>query len=122
VLACGTQTPEDKVLEVRFEDIKVEAAAVSEVMQLVSPTRQPKQEQLSPAIQHLFSYLAETSPAELVPTSSHSLGKWRLEKIFILDDCVAVQMTEGHYLETLFFVEYSKGWRLSARIKPEDHG
>jgi hypothetical protein len=30
-------------------------------------------------------------------------------------------MTEGHYLETLFFVQYTEGWRLKARIVPEDH-
>jgi hypothetical protein len=32
-----------------------------------------------------------------------------------------VQMTEGHYLETLFFIQYSEGWRLKARIRPQDH-
>jgi hypothetical protein len=91
------------------------------MLPLVSPSHLPDQEVLTPAHQSLFTYLAQTPPADLVTTPVHSRGTWRLEKIFILDDCVAVQMSEGHYLETLFFVQYGGGWRLTSRIRPQDH-
>jgi len=121
LVSCGAQGPDEKGLEVRFSDIGVEAAAVSEILPLVSPSHCPEKQHLSPAQQSLLTYLAKTAPAELVTTEPHGQGTWRIEKIFILDDCVAVQMTEGHYLETLFFVQNSKGWRLTARIQPQDH-
>ena len=119
--ACGSQSPDQETIEIRFRDVAVEPGAVSEMLHLVSPGRQPDQESLSPAQQHLFTYLAKTHPADLARTAAHSQGEWRIEKIFVLDDCVAVQLSEGHYLETLFFAQHSKGWRLIARIQPQDH-
>ena len=121
IVSCGTQGPEEKSIEVRFSEIGVESGAVSEIVVLVSPSHHPEKQDLSPAHQSLFTYLAKTKPADLVTTEAHDQGKWRIEKIFVLDDCVAVQMTEGHYLETLFFVQSTYGWRLSARIRPQDH-
>ena len=121
IVSCGTQGPEEKSIEVRFSEIGVESSAVSEIVPLVSPSHRLEEQALSPAHQSLFTYLAKTEPADLVTTEAHDQGKWRIEKIFILDDCVAVQMTEGHYLETLFFVQATHGWRLSARIRPQDH-
>lgn len=121
VFACGAEIPEEKTLEIPFPELAVEPHAVSEMLSLVSPSHQPGQEDISPALQALFTYLTKTSAAKLVTTTAHSQGKWRVEKIFVLDDCVAVQMSEGHYLETLFFAQYSKGWRLTARISPQDH-
>jgi hypothetical protein len=121
LVSCGSQGPEEKRVEVRFSETGVESSAVSKILPLVSPSHHPERQDLSPAHQSLFTYLAKAEPVDLVTTAAHSQGIWRIEKIFILDDCVAVQMTEGHYLETLFFVQYSEGWRQSARIRPQDH-
>jgi hypothetical protein len=120
-VSCTTQTPEEKTIEILFRDTVVDSTAVSVVLPLVASSHQPDDAHLSPAHQSLFTYLAQKDPAALVITLPHSQGEWRIEKVFLLDDCVAVQMTEGHYLETLFFVQYSKGWRLKSRIIPEDH-
>jgi hypothetical protein len=121
VVSCGTQSSEEKGAEVRFREMAVESTAVSRMLPLLSPSHVPPERHLTPAQQFLFTYLAHSNPADLVVTRPHSQGNWRIEKIFMLDDCVAVQMTEGHYLETLFFIQYSEGWRLTARIRPKDH-
>ena len=121
MVSCGTQSSEEKSAEVRFREMAVESGAVSRMLPLISPSHLPPERQLTPEQQFLFTYLAQLNPADLVVTQPHSQGNWRIEKIFMLDDCVAVQMTEGHYLETLFFVEYRDGWRLKSRIIPRDH-
>jgi hypothetical protein len=118
--ACGGR-PEQETVEVRSADVKTDGAAVERVLPLVLPSHQPNLQDLPPPLQILFTYLDKTPPARLVRTEPHAEGSWRIEKIFLLDDCVAVQLTEGHYLETLFFVQYSQGWRLTARIRPQDH-
>ena len=120
-VSCTSQSPEEETTEVRFRDIVVDSRAVSAIISLVASSHQADDAHLSPAHQSLFTYLAQTDPAALVTTKPHSQGEWRIEKVFLLDDCVAVQMTEGHYLETLFFVQYRDGWRLKDRIIPEDH-
>jgi len=120
-VSCTTQTPEEETMEIRFRDTVVDPAAVSFVLPLVASSHPPDDAHLSPAHQALFTYLAQKDPAALVTTEPHSQGEWRVEKVFLLDDCVAVQMTEGHYLETLFFVQYRDGWRLKSRIIPTDH-
>jgi len=120
-LSCTSQTPEEKTIEVLFRDTVVDSSAVSVVLPLVASSHQADAAHLSPAHQSLFTYLAQTDPAALVTTKAHSQGEWRIEKVFLLDDCVAVQMTEGHYLETLFFVQYRDGWRSKSRIIPGDH-
>ncbi|MFP3870733.1 MAG: hypothetical protein ACLFVT_07655 [Syntrophobacteria bacterium] len=119
--ACGTQPPEEKAVEVKFRDVTLDRAAVSKMLALVAPSHSPDEERVSPAYRFLFTYLAETPAADLVTTAGHGDATWRMEKIFILDNCVAVQMSEGHYLETLFFTRYGEGWRLAARIRPEHH-
>ena len=121
IASCTTQGPEEESIEVHFREISVEPTAVSKILPLVAPSHQPDEPNLSPALQSLFTYLAQADPADLVTTKPHSQGKWRFEKVFLLDDCVAVQLTEGHYLETVFFVQHRKGWRLKARITPRDH-
>ena len=121
IVSCGTQSSEEKGEEVRFREMAVESGAVSKMLPLLAPSHVPPERHLTPAQQFLFTYLARTDPADLVVTRPHGKGKWRIEKIFLLDDCVAVQMTEGHYLETLFFVQYRDGWRLKSRIIPKDH-
>ena len=121
MVSCGTQSSEEKGEEVRFREMAVESGAVSKMLPLLAPSHVPPERHLTPAQQFLFTYLAQSNPADLVVTQPHSQGNWRIEKIFMLDDCVAVQMTEGHYLETLFFIQYSEGWRLKSRIIPRDH-
>ena len=120
-VSCSTQSQEEEVIEVPFRENVVDSGAVAVVLPLVASSHQPDDAHLSPAHQSLFTYLAKTAPAALVTTEPHSQGEWRIEKVFLLDDCVAVQMTEGHYLETLFFVQYRDGWRLKSRIVPNDH-
>jgi hypothetical protein len=120
-VSCTSQSPEEETTEILFRDTVVDTSAVSAILPLVASSHQADDAHLSPAHQSLFTYLAQTDPAALVTTKPHSQGEWRIEKVFLLDDCVAVQMTEGHYLETLFFVQYRDGWRLKDRIIPEDH-
>jgi hypothetical protein len=121
MVSCGTQSSEEKGAEVAFREMAVESRAVLKMLPLISPSHVPPERHLTPAQQFLFTYLAKTDPADLVVTRPHGQGSWRIEKIFMLDDCVAVQMTEGHYLETLFYIQYSEGWRLKGRIIPKDH-
>jgi hypothetical protein len=120
-VSCTSQSPEEETTAILFGDTVVDSSAVSTILPLVASSHQADDAHLSPAHQALFTYLAQTDPAALVTTKPHSQGEWRIEKVFLLDDCVAVQMTEGHYLETLFFVQYRDGWRLKDRIIPEDH-
>ena len=120
-VSCTTHPAEEETIEVHFRDILVYPGAVAVVLPLVASSHEPDEPHVSPGHQFLFTYLAQTDPAALVTTGPHSQGKWRIEKVFLLDDCVAVQMTEGHYLETLFFVQYRNGWRLKSRITPRDH-
>lgn len=121
LVSCSAQGPKEKSIEVLFREVGAEPKAVSKILPLVAPCPQPEVVHLSPAHQSLFTYLAQTDPAILVTTKAHSQGQWRIEKVVLLDDCVAVEMSEGHYLETLFFVQYRKGWRLKSRIIPRDH-
>jgi hypothetical protein len=121
MVSCSTQSSEEEGAEVRFREMAVESGAVSKILPLVSPSHVPPERHLTLEQQFLFTYLAQSNPAGLVVTKPHSQGDWRIEKVFLLDDCVAVQMTEGHYLETLFFVQYRDGWRLKSRIIPTDH-
>ena len=121
VVSCTSQTPEEEIVEIPFRENVVDSNAVAVVLPLVASSHQPDDAHLLPAHQSLFTYLAKTDPAILVTTKAYSQGEWRIEKVFLLDDCVAVQMTEGHYLETLFFVQYRDGWRLKSRIIPTDH-
>jgi len=120
-VSCTTQTPEEETMEIRFRDTVVDSSAVAVILPLVAGSHPPDDAHLSPAHQALFTYLAQKDPAALVTTEPHNQGEWRIEKVFLLDDCVAVQMTEGHFLETLFFVQYTDGWRLKSRIGPKDH-
>ncbi len=120
-VSCTTQTPGEEKIEIPFRETAVKPAAVSDVLPLVASSHQPGEAHLSPAHQVLFTYLAQADPADLVTTEPHNQAQWRIEKVFLLDDCVAVQMTEGHYLETLFFVQHTEGWRLKSRIIPADH-
>jgi hypothetical protein len=119
--SCGREPPHQESLEIPFREAPAEAEAVSRVIPLVAQSHRADQARLTPALESLFTYLAKTPTAPLARISPHAQGAWQIEKVFILDDCVAVQLTEGHYLETLLFSQHSTGWRLVARIRPEDH-
>ena len=121
LFCCDGDAPERRRADIPFKDLTVEPRAVSDMVTRVSLGHQLSQETISPALQALFTHLGKTPAAELVITPAHSQGEWQVEKVFLLDDCVAVQMSEGHYLETIFFTRYSQGWRLVARIVPHDH-
>ena len=119
--SCGREPARQESLEIPFRDTPREADAVSQIVPLVAVSHQADQARLTPALESLFTYLAKTPAAQLAGTPSHAQGTWQIDKVFILDDCVAVQLTEGHYLETLVFTQHAKGWRLVARIRPQDH-
>jgi len=119
--SCGREPARQESLEIPFRDVPAEAEAVSRVVPLVAVSHQADQARLTPALESLFTYLAKTPAAQLARTSPHAQGTWQIEKVFILDDCVAVQLSEGHYLETLLFAQHSSGWRLVARVRPQDH-
>jgi hypothetical protein len=119
--SCGREPPRQESLDIPLRDVPGEANAVSQMLPLVALSHQADQAHLTPALESLLTYLAKAPVNELTRTPSHAQGTWRIEKLFILDDCVAVQLTEGHYLETLIFSQHSNGWRLVARIRPQDH-
>jgi hypothetical protein len=119
--SCGREPVRQESLEIPFRDTPAEANAVSQIVPLVAVSHQVDQARLTPALESLFTYLAKTPATQLIRTPPHAQGTWQIEKVFILDDCVAVQLSEGHYLETLLFTQHSTGWRLVARIRPQDH-
>jgi hypothetical protein len=120
-VSCGRESARQESLEIPFRETPAEANAVAQVVPLVAVSHQADQARLTPALESLFTYLAKTPATQLTRTPSHAQGTWQIDKVFILDDCVAVQLSEGHYLETLVFTQHSRGWRLVARIRPEDH-
>jgi hypothetical protein len=119
--SCGREPARQESLEIPFREVPAEAEAVSRVVPLVALSHQADQAHLTPALESLFTYLAKTPATQLVRTPPHAEGTWEIDKVFILDDCVAVQLSEGHYLETLLFAQHSQGWRLVARVRPQDH-
>ncbi len=119
--SCGREPARQESLEIPFREVPAEAEAISRVIPLVAVSHQADQARLTPALESLFTYLAKTPATQLARTPPHAQGTWQIEKVFILDECVAVQLSEGHYLETLLFTQHSSGWRLVARIRPEDH-
>ena len=119
--SCGREPGPRESLEIPFRETPAEAGAVSRIVPLIAVSHQADQAHLTPALESLFTYLGKTPAAQLTRTSPHAQGTWQIDKVFILDDGVAVQLSEGHYLETLLFTQHSTGWRLVARIRPQDH-
>ena len=72
MVSCGTQSSEEKGAEVRLREMAVESGAVSKMLPLVSPSHVPPERQLTPAQEFLFTYLAQSNPADLVVTQPHS--------------------------------------------------
>ena len=108
-------------MQVSIPKTPIDTKAVTKMLPLIYPSHRPALENISPALQSLLTYLAKTPANDLVTTLPHSQGKWQVEKVYVLDDCVAAQMGDGHYLETIFFVQALNDWRIVGRVRPQDH-
>lgn len=108
-------------LQIKPNDIQIDEKAVEQTMAHIAVPKASFQEEVSEAFKILFTFLAHTPPNKLVETKPHAETHWDLDRIYLLDDCVAVQFVEGHYMETVFFVRNRMGWRIAGRIRPKDH-
>ena len=118
---CGGMASRKPGLQVALNDMQVDEEAVEQAMARIAVSPALSLEDVSEALKILFSFLVQTPPDQLVETKSHAEARWQLDKIYLLDDCVAVQFAEGHYMETIFWVRNRTGWRTAGRIRPEDH-
>lgn len=114
----GSRRPD---LQLGLNDIQVDEEAVGQAMARIAVSPSLSRQDVSEALKILFSFLVQTPPDQLVETRPHAEARWQLDKIYLLDDCVAVQFAEGHYMETIFLVRNRTGWRTAGRIRPEDH-
>jgi len=121
ITGCRGVTSGKPSLQVVLNDIPLDEEAVGQAMTRIAVPPAWSLEDVSEALEILFSFLVQTPPDELVETKPHAQARWHLDKIYLLDDCVAVQFAEGHYMETVFFVRNREGWRMAGRIRPEDH-
>jgi len=121
VIGCGGMINTKPGLQIKLSDIQIDEKAVEQMAAHLAVPVAPCREEIPDALKSLLSFLVQTPPDSLVESSPHAQSSWRLDQVYILDDCVAVQFAEGHYLETIFFVRNPKGWRISGRIRPEDH-
>ncbi|MDY6989867.1 MAG: hypothetical protein SWQ30_17635 [Thermodesulfobacteriota bacterium] len=108
-------------LQIGLSEVEIDEKAVEKAMAYLEATEAPSPEALPEAVKILFSFLGQSAPDTLVESKPHADAHWRLDRIYLLGDCVAVQFAEGHYMETVFFVRTRAGWRTAARIQPEDH-
>ncbi|MBW1740903.1 MAG: hypothetical protein JRJ42_07185 [Deltaproteobacteria bacterium] len=121
IVGCAATTPRKPGLQISTDAVEIDEKAVDRLIGHIAMPPVPPQKKISKPLQTLLTFLALTPPAKLVETRAHAQAEWRLDKIFLLDDCVAVQFSEGHYMETVFFVRNRGGWRITSRIRPEDH-
>jgi len=121
IAGCGAMGFRRPALQIGLSDLEIDEKAVEKAMAYVAATEASSPEALPEAVKILFSFLGHTAPDTLVETRPHADGSWRLDQIYLLGDCVAVQFAEGHYMETIFFVRTRAGWRTAARIQPKDH-
>jgi hypothetical protein len=121
ITGCSGIASRKAGLQLGLDDIQVDEEAVGQAMTRIAVSPALSREDLSEALKILFSFLVQTPPDQLVETKPHAEARWQLDKIYLLDDCVAVQFAEGHYMETIFWVRNRTGWRMAGRIRPEDH-
>ena len=121
ITGCSGMGSRKPGLQVALNDIQVDEEAVGQAMTRIAVPPPLSREDVSEALKILFSFVVQTPPDELVETKPHAEARWQLDKIYLLDDCVAVQFAEGHYMETIFLVRNRTGWRTAGRIRPEDH-
>ncbi|MDY6951898.1 MAG: hypothetical protein SWE60_10315 [Thermodesulfobacteriota bacterium] len=115
---CSGMAFRGPALEIGLRQVELDEKAVQKAMAV---TEAPLPEALPEAVRILFSFLGHADPDTLVKTKPHAHAHWRLDRIYLLGDCVAVQFAEGHFMETIFFVRTRAGWRAAARIQPKDH-
>jgi len=108
-------------LQITLSDIQVDEEAVEQAMARIAVSPAPSGEEVPETLKALFSFLVQTPSDKLVETRPHAGTRWHLDQIYLLDDCVAAQFAEGHYMETVFFVRNRRGWRIAGRIRPGDH-
>jgi len=121
IAGCGTMGFRGPALQIRLSELEIDEKAVEKAMAYLDATETPSPQALPEAVKVLFSFLGHAEPDTLVETKPHADAHWRLDRIYLLGDCVAVQFAEGHYMETAFFVRTRAGWRVAARIQPKDH-
>jgi hypothetical protein len=108
-------------LQITLSDIQVDEEAVEQAMARIAVSPAPSGDEVPETLKALFSFLVQTPSDKLVETRPHAGTRWHLDQIYLLDDCVAAQFSEGHYMETVFFVRNRRGWRIAGRIRPGDH-
>ena len=121
VVGCAAIAPSKQSLQIRSDAVEIDDMAVERLLPKIAPSPVPSQKRLSEPLKTLLTFLAQTPPARAVKTKPHALSQWRIDRIYLLDDCVAVQFAEGHYMETIFFVKTPIGWRIAGRVVPSDH-
>lgn len=121
VTGCGGMANTKRALQIKLSDIQIDEKAVEQMTAHIAVPTALSGERVPESLKILFSFLAQTRPGRLVETKPHASGRWQLDQIYLFEDCVAVQFTEGHYLETIFFVRNRTGWRIAGRIRPEDY-
>jgi len=118
---CGGIAFRKPALQIKSSDIQIDEKAVEQTMARIGVPTAPFREEVPEAFKILFSFLGQTPPDKLVDAKPHAEAHWKLDQIYLLDDCVAVQFVEGHYMETIFFVQNRTGWHIAGRIRPKDH-
>jgi len=118
---CSGMAFRGPALQIELSDLEIDERAVEKAMAHIAATEPSLPEGLPGDVKILFTFLGHAAPDTLVETKPHANAHWCLDRIYLLDDCVAVQFAEGHYMETVFFVRTRTGWRTAARIQPKDH-
>jgi len=118
---CSGMAFRGDALQVGLSAVEIDKKALEKAVAHLAATQASSPEALPEAVKILFSFLGQTAPDAMVKTRPHADAHWRLDRIYLLDDCVAAQFTEGHYMETVFFVRTRGGWRVATRIRPQDH-
>jgi hypothetical protein len=118
---CGGMANTKPGLQIKLSDVQIDEKAVEQMTAHIAVPTAPSGEAVPEALKILLSFLAQTPPDKLVETKPHAESHWRLNKIYLLDNCVAVQFAQGHYMETVFFVKNRTGWFIAGRIRPKDH-
>lgn len=121
IAGCDALAPSKQIVQIKSSTVKIDDKAVERLLPQIASSPVPPTKKLSESLKILLTFLAQTPPARVVETKPHDQPKWRIGRIYLLDDCVAVQFTEGHYMETIFFVENRMGWRIAGRVRPSDH-
>jgi len=108
-------------LKIQSSDIQIDEKAVGHMLAHLGRPKVSFQGETPETLKVLFTFLSQTPPDQLAETKPHAKARWDLDRIYLLHDCVAVQLVEGHYMETIFFARDRTGWHIAGRIRPRDH-